>query len=79
MALPAFEMLIVSWLSLQETIPELAHYIGVGIAKIQEYVKKGRQSRIYALAMSKLFPINQAICLQHSFSYQSLPEDGMDQ
>jgi len=41
MALPEFEMLIVSWLSLQETIPELAHYIGVGIAKIQEYVKKG--------------------------------------
>jgi hypothetical protein len=52
-ALPAFEMLVVSWSNLQKTIPELAHYIGVGIAKIQEYVRKGRQSRIYALAMSK--------------------------
>ncbi|KAJ7498281.1 hypothetical protein B0H11DRAFT_2155600 [Mycena galericulata] len=36
-------------------IPELAHYIGVGIAKIQEYVNKGRKSRIYALAMSARF------------------------
>ncbi|PPR08201.1 hypothetical protein CVT24_001388 [Panaeolus cyanescens] len=50
-ALPAFEILVDSWLTLQQTIPELAHYIGVGIAKIQEYVTKGRKSRIYALAM----------------------------
>ncbi|KAJ7697181.1 hypothetical protein B0H17DRAFT_928548 [Mycena rosella] len=51
MALPAFELLLESWLCLQKELPELAHYIGVGIAKIQEYVNKGRQSRIYALAM----------------------------
>jgi hypothetical protein len=53
MALPAFEMLVQSWLNLQKEIPGLAHYIGVGISKIQEYVQRGRQSRIYALAMSK--------------------------
>ncbi|KAF7372508.1 Dimer-Tnp-hAT domain-containing protein [Mycena venus] len=51
MALPAFELLLKSWLQMQQTLPELAHYIGVGIAKIQEYVNKGRKSRIYALAM----------------------------
>ncbi|KAF7372144.1 Dimer-Tnp-hAT domain-containing protein [Mycena venus] len=51
MALPAFELLLKSWLQMQQTLPELAHYIGVGIAKIQEYVNKGRKSRVYALAM----------------------------
>ncbi|KAJ6552172.1 hypothetical protein B0H10DRAFT_1262256 [Mycena sp. CBHHK59/15] len=51
-ALPAFEMLLESWLSLQATLPMLAHYIGVGIVKIQEYINKGRKTRAYALAMS---------------------------
>ncbi|KAF8902744.1 hypothetical protein CPB84DRAFT_1678641, partial [Gymnopilus junonius] len=51
MALPAFEMLVISWLNIQKIIPELGHYIGVSIAKIQEYTRKGRQSCIYALAM----------------------------
>ncbi|KAM6491195.1 hypothetical protein JOM56_013435, partial [Amanita muscaria] len=52
-AIPAYEALVKAWLNLQQQLPELAHYIGVGIAKIQEYVAKGRTSRIYALAMSK--------------------------
>jgi hypothetical protein len=51
-ALPAFEMLVNSWTNLQAVLPELSHYIGVGVHKIREYVQKGRQSRIYALAMS---------------------------
>ncbi len=46
------QVLIDAWLQKQKVIPELAYYIGVGIAKIQEYVHKCRQSRIYALAMS---------------------------
>ncbi|KAJ7072448.1 ribonuclease H-like domain-containing protein [Mycena amicta] len=50
-ALPAYELILDSWLKLQNEIPELKHYIGVGIAKIQEYIKLGRKSRIYALAM----------------------------
>jgi len=53
MAIPAFEKLVASWIEKQKAIPMLSHYIGVGIAKIQEYVEKGRASRIYALAMSK--------------------------
>lgn len=57
MALPVFEMLLDSWLDLQTQIPELAHYIGVGIKMIQKYVAKGRKSRIYALAMS-MFPLS---------------------
>ncbi|KAJ7113970.1 hypothetical protein C8R44DRAFT_630501, partial [Mycena epipterygia] len=44
MALPAFELLLESWLNLQTELPELAHYIGVGIAKIQEYMNKGHKS-----------------------------------
>jgi len=56
-ALPAFEILMDSWLQKQTAIPELAHCIDVGIAKIQEYVKKGRRSRVYALAMSKLLKL----------------------
>ncbi|KAJ7464855.1 hypothetical protein B0H11DRAFT_2159707 [Mycena galericulata] len=50
-ALPAFEMLLESWLNLQQELPMLAHYIGVGIVKIQEYAAKGRKTRAYALAM----------------------------
>jgi hypothetical protein len=53
MTLPAYEMLIRNWLHLQAEIPILSHYIGVGIAKLQEYATLGRKSRIYALAMSK--------------------------
>lgn len=52
-ALPAFEMLLDSWINLQKELPMLAHYIGAGIFKIQEYVNKGRKSRAYALAMSE--------------------------
>ena len=36
-----------------ETIPELSHYINLGIAKIMEYVSMGRRTRVYALAMSE--------------------------
>lgn len=54
MALPAYEMVNASWLNLQTVIPELSHFIGVGIEKINEYVTKGRKSRVYALAMSML-------------------------
>jgi hypothetical protein len=53
MALPAYEMLVISWTELKKAIPELSHYIDLGISKIMEYVSKGRRSRIYALAMSE--------------------------
>jgi hypothetical protein len=53
MALPAYELLVVSWTELKKAIPELSHYIDLGISKIMEYVSKGRRSRVYALAMSK--------------------------
>ena len=56
-AMPAFELLLSAWKKLQIELPELAHFIGVSIAKIQEYVEKGRSSRIYALAMGKLLCI----------------------
>ncbi|KAJ7721832.1 hypothetical protein DFH07DRAFT_867753 [Mycena maculata] len=51
-ALPAFEILLESWIDLQTKLPMLSHYIGVGIVKIQEYAAKGRKTRAYALAMS---------------------------
>jgi hypothetical protein len=53
LAVPIYEALVVMWKELAKAIPELSHYIGLGIAKIMEYVLKGRQSRIYALAMSE--------------------------
>lgn len=52
-ALPAYEIMVENLIMLQATIPELAHYIGVAIAKLQQYIALGRKSRIYALAMSK--------------------------
>lgn len=53
MALPAYELLLNAWRKLQPVIPELSHYIWVGIEKIEEYVAKGRKSHVYALAMSE--------------------------
>ena len=53
LALPTYEALVAMWNELAKAMPELSHYIGVGIAKIMEYVSRGRQSRIYALAMSE--------------------------
>jgi len=40
-ALPAFEILMDSWLQKQTAIPELVHYIGVGIAKFKNKTRKG--------------------------------------
>jgi hypothetical protein len=54
LALPVYEKLVVHWTALSGTIPELAHYIRLGIGKVMEYVAMGRRTRVYALAMSKL-------------------------
>ncbi|KAH9160556.1 hypothetical protein EDB89DRAFT_1862690, partial [Lactarius sanguifluus] len=51
MALPVYEKLVELWKSLALAIPEMSHYIGLGVAKIMEYVSKGRRNKIYALAM----------------------------
>jgi hypothetical protein len=53
MALSAYETLVLLWEQLTKSIPELSHYINLGIGKIMEYMAKGCKSRIYALAMSK--------------------------
>ena len=51
--LPTYEKLVELWKALALAIPELSHYIGLGVAKIMEYVSKGRCRKIYALAMSE--------------------------
>jgi len=51
-ALFTYEGLVLLWKDLAQDIPELSHYIDLGIAKIMEYVSKGRQSHVYALALS---------------------------
>jgi len=53
LALLTYEALVVMWKELARVIPKLSHYIHLGIAKIMEYISKGRQSCIYALAMSE--------------------------
>ena len=53
LALPTYKALVIMWKQLAKVIPELSHYIGLGIAKVMEYISKGQQSRIYALAMSE--------------------------
>ena len=52
LALPTYELLVDLWKKLAHAIPELSHYIMLGVGKLLEYVSKGRRSRIYALAMS---------------------------
>lgn len=54
MALPIYESLLVAWEAMKTRIPELSHYISVGLAKLEEYIHKSRSTRVYALAMSKI-------------------------
>ncbi|KAH7903910.1 ribonuclease H-like domain-containing protein, partial [Hygrophoropsis aurantiaca] len=51
MALPSYEDLICQWITLQSTLPELSHYIGVGLDKLKDYTNEARKTRVYALAM----------------------------
>ena len=44
-ALPTYEKLVELWKALALAIPELSHYIGLGVAKIMEYVSKGQIGR----------------------------------
>ncbi|KAF8999977.1 hypothetical protein BDQ17DRAFT_1176091, partial [Cyathus striatus] len=52
LALPTYEIVLDKWRELQGTIPELSHYIGVGISKIKEYISLARNTRIYTHAMA---------------------------
>ncbi len=65
LALPAYEALVLLWKQLATEIPELSHYIGLGIGKIMEYVLKGRRSRIYALAMSMMNSLVALLSTDH--------------
>lgn len=42
MALPVYESLLVAWEAMKTRIPELSHYISVGLAKLEEYIHKSR-------------------------------------
>lgn len=53
--LPAFEEVIDYWKTLRITIPELDHYINIGIRKLEEYVGEARKTRVYAHAMGAFF------------------------
>lgn len=55
MALPVYEDLLKKWKDLQVTLPELEHYINVGISKLEEYIGKAHKTRIYAHAMGARF------------------------
>lgn len=65
LALPVYETLVLMWKKLAKEILELSHYIGLGIAKIMEYVSKGRRSRIYALAMSTANLLTALLFTEH--------------
>jgi hypothetical protein len=54
MAFPVFETLIFKWKALATTIPELKHFIDLGVSKLEEYAGRARKTRLYSLAMSTL-------------------------
>ncbi|KAF8965562.1 hypothetical protein BDZ97DRAFT_1658870 [Flammula alnicola] len=60
MALPVFETLVSKWKKLSSTIPELKHFIDLGVSKLEEYVGKARKTRLYALAMSELISLSMS-------------------
>lgn len=65
MALPAFEYMLIAWRRLKVQYPQLEHAIQAGLDKIEVYVKKARQNKVYALAMSELAsrPISPSILI----------------
>lgn len=54
--LPTYEDLLEMLRSFRVICPQLCSAISVCIAKIEEYVKRSRKTRIYALAMSNVTP-----------------------
>ena len=58
LTLPTYKAPLLLWKELAKSIPEISHYIGLGIVKVMEYVSKGQQSHIYALAMSTWHLLN---------------------
>ena len=78
LALPIYEKLVVHWRALSETIPELAHYIRLGIGKIMQYVAMGRRSRVYALAMSKVHKLYPNCSNSSCYSPESEDKVQMD-
>jgi len=51
LSIPVYELLIEHWKTLCGTIPELDHFINVGIAKLEEYIHQAWKTRIYVHAM----------------------------
>jgi hypothetical protein len=80
MALPVYEKLVELWKSLALAIPEMSHYISLSVAKIMEYVSKGRRSKIYALAMGEFtYYDTSPVLMQYVSSPQppnKVPVDG---
>lgn len=55
MALPAFELMLTGLKAKKAKYPRLSHAIEAGIEKLEDYIQKARQNKVYALAMSKFF------------------------
>ncbi|KAF8197148.1 hypothetical protein BJ912DRAFT_923235 [Pholiota molesta] len=51
MAFPVFKTLIFKWKALATTIPELKHFIDLGVSKLEEYAGRARKTCLYSLAM----------------------------
>ncbi|KZT21839.1 hypothetical protein NEOLEDRAFT_1072768, partial [Neolentinus lepideus HHB14362 ss-1] len=51
MVFPAYEQLLDALKHMQRRLKGISHGIGIAIIKIEEYMSKGRMTRIYALAM----------------------------
>ncbi|KAF5325875.1 hypothetical protein D9611_000971 [Ephemerocybe angulata] len=49
----SYEALIKSWTDHKEVVPELSHIIDIGLAKLEDYLGRTRDSRIYSLSMGK--------------------------
>jgi hypothetical protein len=52
LALPTYELLIERWSVMKQQKPLLAPVIDIGISKLEEYVLKARDCKLYSLAMS---------------------------
>lgn len=53
LVLPLYEKLIALLNKLKMQLPKLEHAISASLLKLEEYLAKSRQTKVYALAMGK--------------------------
>lgn len=55
LVLPMYEKLVVMLHDLKSELPKLSHAISASIIKLEEYLAESRRTKLYALAIGRLY------------------------